>query len=124
MSDVEDVPILKKSTRLSMKKGPQAFKAVKPKAVKEPEVEVPKVVEPEVVVPVKKEKKPRVKKEKPVPVLTDSDGDSPKVVQSDEPKVVKKVNGWIVHCREYRAAHPDIPYKQCLSEAKQTYKKA
>lgn len=122
MSD-EDIQIVKKSTRLSMKKGPRPAKVVP--VVVEPVVVEPVVVAPTVVEPVKKEKKPRVKKVKAVPVLSDSSDDGAKPASIEcEPKTVRKVNNWISHCKEYRASHPDIPYKQCLSEAKLTYKKA
>jgi len=121
MSDVEDVQILKKSTRLSMKKGPRLAK-VKVPVVEEPKVEVKE--EPSVVVePVKKEKKPRVKKNKVVPVLSDSSDDAkPEVVE--KPKSTKKTNGWIDHVRKYREEHPEVAYKDCLKLAKECYKKA
>ena len=126
MSDLEDVQILKKSTRLSMRKGPTLVKVKKPIVVEEP-VEEPKVEvkeEPVVVVePVKKEKKPRVKKNKVVPVLSDSSDDAkPDVVE--KPKIVKKTNGWIDHVRKYREEHPEVAYKDCLKLAKDCYKKA
>lgn len=122
MSDVEDVPILKKSTRLSLRKGPTLAKSKKPIVVEEPKVEV-KEEAPVVVEPVKKEKKPRVKKNKVVPVLSDSSDDAKQEVV-EKPKATKKSNGWIDHVRKYREEHPDVAYKDCLKLAKECYKKA
>jgi hypothetical protein len=41
----------------------------------------------------------------------------------DKPKKEKKINQWLDHVKKYRAEHPDKPYKECLQEAKKTYKK-
>ena len=35
----------------------------------------------------------------------------------------KKPNAWLSHVKKYRADNPDKPYKECLQEAKKTYKK-
>lgn len=40
-----------------------------------------------------------------------------------EPKKVKKSNAWLEHVKKYRAEHPDKPYKDCLKDARETYKK-
>jgi hypothetical protein len=36
---------------------------------------------------------------------------------------VKKNNKWFDHVKKYRAEHPDMKYKDCLTKAKETYKK-
>ena len=41
----------------------------------------------------------------------------------DKPKKESKPNAWIEHVKKYRQEHPDKPYKECLQEAKKTYKK-
>ena len=46
-----------------------------------------------------------------------------KVVDPDAPKKTRKPNGWIIHVKEYREKHPEVPYKQVLQDAKATYKK-
>jgi hypothetical protein len=38
-------------------------------------------------------------------------------------KKEKKINAWLEHVKKYRQEHPDKPYKECLQEAKKTYKK-
>ena len=38
-------------------------------------------------------------------------------------KKVKKPNAWLAHVKKYRADNPDCSYKDCLKNAKTTYKK-
>jgi len=39
-------------------------------------------------------------------------------------KVKKKtINPWLIHLKEYKKAHPNKSYGECMAEAKKTYKK-
>ena len=38
-------------------------------------------------------------------------------------KKEKKPNAWLIHVKKHRADNPDMSYKQCLQQAKLTYKK-
>ena len=31
------------------------------------------------------------------------------------------INPWLSHLRQFRQQHPDLPFKQCLIQAKHTY---
>jgi hypothetical protein len=42
---------------------------------------------------------------------------------TDKPTKEKKPNPWLEHVKKHRAENPGMPYKQCLQEAKKTYKK-
>ena len=44
--------------------------------------------------------------------------------EAPQPKTDRKTNAWINHVREYRAANPDVSYKQAMVNAKATYKNA
>ena len=37
--------------------------------------------------------------------------------------MVKCLNPWLEHVRKYRKKHKSLSYKQCLINAKKTYKK-
>ena len=41
----------------------------------------------------------------------------------DSVKKEKKSNAWIEHVRDFRKKHPELSYKQCLVQAKETYVK-
>lgn len=41
----------------------------------------------------------------------------------ETPKPKRKPNKWTQHVSEYRAANPSKSYKECLFEAKSTYKR-
>ena len=44
--------------------------------------------------------------------------------EESPPKADRKTNAWINHVREYRAANPEVSYKQAMVNAKATYKNA
>ena len=35
----------------------------------------------------------------------------------------KKSNSWLSHVKQFREQNPNVSYKQCLSDCKETYKK-
>ena len=43
--------------------------------------------------------------------------------KTEAPKKDKKSNAWLDHVKKYRADNPSCSYKDCLQEAKATYKK-
>lgn len=36
-------------------------------------------------------------------------------------KKEKKPNAWISHVQKFRSSHPELSYKECLKQAKETY---
>jgi hypothetical protein len=63
--------------------------------------------------------------EKPTqPIPKKAKAEKPPKEEAPQPKTDRKTNAWINHVREYRAANPDVSYKQAMVNAKATYKNA
>ena len=43
------------------------------------------------------------------------------VVEETKPK--RKVSNWVLHVQNYRTQHPELSYKQAMSQAKESYTK-
>lgn len=58
--------------------------------------------------------KPKAKKPKPKKPRA-------KKAKDDKPKKPRKPSPWLLHVAAFRESHPDLSYKECLKQAKETY---
>jgi hypothetical protein len=88
----------------------------KPKRKRSKKVKVEETLPP-VELPTSEVKTKKVRKKKTeTPVAPVSP-----VVEETKPK--RKPSAWVLHVQNYRTQHPELSYKQAMSEAKETYNK-
>ena len=98
---------------------PPVVETKKKRTKKATPVPIPEAV-PEPVSTVEQVKQKRKRKPKNTPEAVVE----PVVETVVEPKQkVKTPSAWMVHVRKYREEHPDISWKECLQQAKASYKK-
>jgi hypothetical protein len=85
----------------------------KPKRKRSKKVKVEETLPPvELPTPEVKTKKVRKKKT-----------ETPVVPVVEETKTKRKVSNWVLHVQNYRSQHPELSYKQAMSQAKESYTK-
>jgi hypothetical protein len=100
----------------------EVFDTGTPEAKGQPEP-VPAVTTiPSPLTPVKKERKTRKKKSKdPDCSLTVVHVDKPKDPEEEPAPKKKGPNKWQLHVQAFRSEHPELSYKNAMTEAKKTY---